>query len=98
MLDQRPQRTGAVRGTPMGGRAMTYPLLFTTGVSGTVLGRRQPPAMPQGVPRRGGAPAAPPSLMNITHTTLIDPATQVHRLPNLGTVIVFLPVRVRVLL
>ena len=31
----------------------TVPLLFTTGVSGTISGRRQPPAMPQGAPVEG---------------------------------------------
>ena len=41
--------------SPSPSRRSATPFLFTTGVSGTVPGRRQPPAMPQGAPA-GGAP------------------------------------------
>ena len=42
--------------------AQPLPLLFTTGVSGTIPGRRQPPAMPWGAPAGGAPPSAPPQL------------------------------------
>ena len=39
--------------SPSPSRRSATPFLFTTGVSGTVPGRRQPPAMPQGAPVEG---------------------------------------------
>ena len=39
--------------SPSPSRRSATPFLFTTGVSGTISGRRQPPAMPQGAPVEG---------------------------------------------